>query len=174
MTHSISDWNSIDPGNRILSHDSQSLQFKTEGQGHFDLHFGNINRFGFQCNLNNETKDYKYYLHYPCSQKNSCCDMKDVPISLVRIWTFTLTTSWMYIYCRSGGEGEEANVEVMRVSYLTVSHCLTEPEWPSLLSDVEVYSDDIVTKKYRVISGKTLVLLFKKHPSLETTYQGKD
>ena len=154
MIHSLSDWTSISPGYRVPSYGSkiQSLQFKTEGQGHFDLHFGS--EVAFECDLYDGTTSYKFDLHYLCEDYyNSCCYMSGVPTGSVRIWTFNLTPDVLYIYCRGDGEGEEANVEVMSVSYSTISNCFYESEWPDLLSDVEVYDDDRVTKEYRIISG---------------------
>ena len=109
----------------------------------------------FECDLYDWTTSYKFDLHYLCEDYyGSCCSMYGVPISWVRIWTLTLTPTTLHIYCRRDGEGEEANVEVMAVSYSTLDHCLYESEWPSLLSNVQVYSDDIVTRAYRIISGK--------------------
>ena len=156
MIHSLSDWNSISPGYRVPSNGNQiqSLQFRTHGEGHFDLHFGK--KVAFECNLYDWTTSYKFDLHYLCEDYyNSCCDMSGVPTgsASVRIWTLTLTPTTLHIYCRRDGEEEEANLEVMAVSYSTISNCLYESEWPSLLNDVQVYSDDRVTKKYRIISG---------------------
>ena len=109
---------------------------------------------GFECDLNDLTTSYKFDLHYPCYDYGSCCYMYGVPTGSVRIWTLSLTPTTLYIYCRRDFEGEEANVQVMSVSYSTVSHCLGEYQWPSLLSDVRVNGDDIVTRAYRIISGK--------------------
>ena len=158
----FSDWISIYAGNRIPSYGSQiqSLELRTEGQGHFDLHFMDL--VGFQCDLYDGTTSYKFDLHYPCDDYyNSCCYMYGVPTGSVRIWTLTLTPTTLYIYCRRDGEGEVANVEVTRVSYSAVSHCLTEYQWPSLLNDVEIFSDDRVTRAYRTISGATYILSLK-------------
>ena len=51
-------------------------------------------------------------------------------------------------------------MEVTRVPYSAVSQCLREDQWPNLLSDVEIYSDDRVTNAYR-ITAATLILSFQ-------------
>ena len=159
MIRPLSDWNSILPGYRVPSYGRkiQSLQFKTEGQGHFDLHFGS--EVAFECDLYDWTTSYKFDLHYLCEDYyGSCCSMYGIPTGSVRIWTLYLTPTTLHVYCRRDTEGEEANVQVMSVSYSTLSHCLGQSEWPSLLSNVQVYSDDRVTKKYRIISGTQFYL----------------
>ena len=51
-------------------------------------------------------------------------------------------------------------MEVTRVPYSAVSQCLRNDQWPNLLSDVEIFSDDRVTKAYR-IAGAKLILSFQ-------------
>ena len=149
----ISDWNSISAGGTVADSDRmiRSLELKTAGNGHFDPHFGEL--AGFECNLNDQSTSYFFDLHYNC-EVYSCCDIKEVPISSVRIWTFTLTPTTLHIYCRSDGEGKEANVEVMSVSYSTLSHCIDSDQWASLLNILTINSDDEVTSAYR---GKRLI-----------------
>ena len=48
-------------------------------------------------------------------------------------------------------------MEVTRVPYSAASHCLREDQWPNLLSDVEIYSDDRVTEAYRIAGAKFIV-----------------
>lgn len=116
---------------------------------------------GFQCDLSYWRTEYMFDLHYPCNHNpSSCCYMSRVPTGSVRIWTFTLTPTILYIHCRRGEEEEAANVEVTRVPYSAVSQCLREDQWPNLLSDVQIFSDDRVTKAYR-IEGATFILSFQ-------------
>lgn len=150
----FSEWISISAGTQIQSRKGgriQSLEVKTQGSGHFDPHFGWL--MGFECELSDD-ESYFFDLHYNCELED-CCSMTRVPKSNVRIWTFTLTSTMLRLYCRRNSDTETENVEVMAVSRSLLSHCCNSEQWESLLNLFRVHDDDKVTKAYKIISGKT-------------------
>ena len=149
-------WISISGGSTIsqTSIKNQWVQIKTIGEGHFDLHFRvtGAEEIGFQCDLLDSTTSTQFKVHM-CSISPGCCMMTNIPATSTRIWTFSLTSTMLHLECE--GDGEKRR-EVMSVSQTQLSSCINAEKWKYFLGNIEVYSDDEVTKAYRILGESRL------------------
>lgn len=126
------------------------MQLKTVGEGHFDVHFNDQGKngkpFGFQCGLKNSTQAVKFKLHLCTKGAKDCCEMKGMPRSGTRVWTFSVSDTTLKLEC----EGNGVRNTVMSVTQSKLKNCVTKDEWKNLLTKFQIWKDDDVTKEYRI------------------------
>ena len=130
-------------------HNKGTFLLRTEGQGHFDVHFTtNTTWFGLESDLRADKTDYIFRYHGSCAYDldSPCCQLSSVPLADERIWFFNASSGGMEIYCNG--------VSVMLLNYSSLGNCFKEKIGDEGLSDFlfSISYDDRVTKGYKNIS----------------------